>query len=81
MGTNPMPSERKIKFGEEERIRMSRLRQTIAKRLKQAQENAAMLTTFNEVDMGNIIEMRKNNQVLTDDEYSNLFGKNQYKKR
>ena len=62
MGTNPMPSERKIKFGEEERIRMSRLRQTIAKRLKQAQENAAMLTTFNEVDMGNIIEMRKNNQ-------------------
>ena len=62
MGTNPMPSERKIKFGEEERIKMSRLRQTIAKRLKQAQENAAMLTTFNEVDMGNIIEMRKNNQ-------------------
>ena len=57
-----MPSERKIKYGEEERIRMSRLRQTIAKRLKQAQENAAMLTTFNEVDMGNIIEMRKNNQ-------------------
>ena len=62
MGTNPMPSERKIKFGQEERIKMSRLRQTIAKRLKQAQENAAMLTTFNEVDMGNIIEMRKNNQ-------------------
>ena len=41
---------------------MSRLRQTIAKRLKEAQENAAMLTTFNEVDMTNIIEMRKNNQ-------------------
>ena len=70
MGTNPMPSERKIKFGEEERIRMSRLRQTIAKRLKQAQENAAMLTTFNEVDMGNIIEMRKNNQS----DFQSRFG-------
>ena len=41
---------------------MTRLRQTIAKRLKQAQENAALLTTFNEVDMTNIIKMRKNNQ-------------------
>ena len=41
---------------------MTRLRQTIAKRLKQAQENAALLTTFNEVDMTNIMEMRKENQ-------------------
>ena len=65
-----MPSERKTKFGEEERIKMSRLRQTIAKRLKQAQENAAMLTTFNEVDMSNIIEMRKNNQ----EDFQNRFG-------
>ena len=62
MGTNQQPSERKIKYGEEERIKMSRLRQTIAKRLKQAQENAALLTTFNEVDMTNIMEMRKENQ-------------------
>ena len=62
MGANPQPSERKIKYGQEERIKMTRLRQTIAKRLKQAQENAAMLTTFNEVDMTNIIEMRKENQ-------------------
>ena len=51
MAVNPKPSERKIKHGQEERIKMSRLRQTIAKRLKQAQENAALLTTFNEVDM------------------------------
>jgi 2-oxoglutarate dehydrogenase E2 component (dihydrolipoamide succinyltransferase) len=51
MGANPKPSERKIQYGEEERIKMTRLRQTIAKRLKQAQENAALLTTFNEVDM------------------------------
>ncbi len=62
MGVNPGPSERKIKYGHEERIKMTRLRQTIAKRLKQAQENAALLTTFNEVDMTNIIEMRKENQ-------------------
>ena len=47
MGVNPPPSERKIKHGQEERIKMTRLRQTIAKRLKQAQENAALLTTFN----------------------------------
>ena len=62
MGVNPPPSERKVKYGQEERIKMTRLRQTIAKRLKQAQENAALLTTFNEVDMTNIVEMRKENQ-------------------
>ena len=62
MGVKPQPSERKINHGQEERIKMSRLRQTIAKRLKQAQENAALLTTFNEVDMTSIMEMRKENQ-------------------
>ena len=62
MSVKPAPSERKIKFGEEEKIKMTRLRQTIAKRLKQAQENAALLTTFNEIDMTGIIEMRKENQ-------------------
>ena len=62
MGTNPQPNQRRIKYGEEERIKMTRLRQTIAKRLKQAQENAAMLTTFNEVDMSGIMTMRKDNQ-------------------
>ncbi len=58
MGSKPSPSERKIKFGPEERIKMTRLRLTIAKRLKEAQENAAMLTTFNEVDMSEVISMR-----------------------
>ena len=58
MGFKPSPSERKIKHGPEERIKMTRLRQTIAKRLKEAQENAAMLTTFNEVDMSEVIAMR-----------------------
>ena len=70
MSKSPSPSERKIKYGQEERIKMTRLRQTIAKRLKQAQENAALLTTFNEVDMTNIIEIRKNNQ----DDFQNRFG-------
>ena len=62
MSVKPAPSERKLKFGEEEKIKMSRLRMTIAKRLKQSQENAAMLTTFNEIDMTNIMNMRKENQ-------------------
>ena len=42
----------------EERVRMTRLRQTIARRLKEAQDNAAMLTTFNDVDMGAVMEFR-----------------------
>ena len=70
MGVNPPPSERKIKYGQEERIKMTRLRQTIAKRLKQAQENAALLTTFNEVDMTNVMEMRKENQ----EDFQNRYG-------
>ena len=74
MGVNPQPSERKIKFGQEERIKMTRLRQTIAKRLKQAQENAALLTTFNEVDMTNIMEMRKENQEDFQDRFSIKLG-------
>ena len=70
MGVSPPPSERKIKYGQEERIKMTRLRQTIAKRLKQAQDNAALLTTFNEVDMSSVIEMRKENQ----DDFQNRYG-------
>ena len=70
MGVSPPPSERKIKYGPEERIRMTRLRQTIAKRLKQAQENAALLTTFNEVDMKNVMDMRKENQ----EDFQNRYG-------
>jgi len=58
MGTAPKSSERKTTHGPEERIKMTRLRMTIAKRLKEAQENAAMLTTFNEVDMSAVISMR-----------------------
>tara|TARA_B100001105_G_scaffold248986_1_gene235370 strand:- start:462 stop:1139 length:678 start_codon:yes stop_codon:yes gene_type:complete len=53
---------------------MTRLRQTIAKRLKQAQENAAILTTFNEVDMTSIIEMRKENQEDFQNKYRVKLG-------
>tara|TARA_Y100000816_G_scaffold138061_1_gene97694 strand:- start:126 stop:1472 length:1347 start_codon:yes stop_codon:yes gene_type:complete len=74
MGANPGPSERKIKYGHEERIKMTRLRQTIAKRLKQAQENAALLTTFNEVDMTSIVEMRKENQEDFQKRYGTKLG-------
>ena len=70
MGAKPPPSERKAKYGQEERIKMTRLRQTIAKRLKQAQENAALLTTFNELDMTNIMQMRKENQ----EDFQNRYG-------
>ena len=70
MGIQPQPSERKAQYGPEERIKMTRLRQTIAKRLKQAQQNAALLTTFNEVDMSSIMEMRKENQ----EDFQNRYG-------
>ncbi len=43
----------------EERVRMTRLRQTIARRLKEAQDTAAMLTTFNDVDMSAVMQLRK----------------------
>jgi len=62
MGLIPKTSDRKTKYGPEEKIKMTRLRLTIAKRLKEAQQNAAMLTTFNEVNMYNIIQMRKDYQ-------------------
>lgn len=51
----------------EERVRMTKLRQTIARRLKEAQNNAAMLTTFNEVDMSAVMNLRK--------EYKDAFEK------
>ena len=74
MGVQPKPSERKAQYGPEEKIRMTRLRQTIAKRLKQAQENAALLTTFNEVDMSSIMEMRKENQEDFQSRYGVKLG-------
>ena len=70
MGSKPAPAERKIKHGPEERVKMTRLRLTIAKRLKEAQENAAMLTTFNEVDMSEVMSMRNKYK----EEFQNSYG-------
>ena len=74
MGSKPAPSERKIKYGPEERVKMTRLRLTIAKRLKEAQENAAMLTTFNEVDMSEVIAMRNEYKGEFYDNYGVKLG-------
>ncbi|TYC87739.1 2-oxoglutarate dehydrogenase complex dihydrolipoyllysine-residue succinyltransferase [Novosphingobium sp. BW1] len=52
---------------QEERVKMTRLRQTIAKRLKSAQEDAALLTTFNDVDMSAVMESRN--------KYKDIFAK------
>ncbi len=70
MSSNPLPNQRKLEKGQEERVKMTRLRQTIAKRLKEAQNTSAMLTTFNEVDMSAIIQMRKDNQ----EHFQKTFG-------
>ena len=74
MGSIPQPSERKTTHGPEERIKMTRLRMTIAKRLKEAQDNAAMLTTFNEVDMESIISMRNDYKDEFQKKYSVKLG-------
>ncbi len=60
-------SQRPTSSREEERVKMTRLRQTVAKRLKEAQNTAALLTTFNDVDMTAVIEARA--------KYKDLFEK------
>tara|TARA_B100001123_G_C15328464_1_gene1030396 strand:- start:2846 stop:4177 length:1332 start_codon:yes stop_codon:yes gene_type:complete len=74
MGSTPEGSKRKATYGPEERVKMTRLRVTIAKRLKEAQDNAAMLTTFNEVDVTNIMQMRKDYQEDFQKKYSVKLG-------
>jgi 2-oxoglutarate dehydrogenase E2 component (dihydrolipoamide succinyltransferase) len=63
----PAPAAPRELHQREERVRMTRLRQTIARRLKEAQNNAAMLTTFNEVDMSAVMALRN--------EYKDVFEK------
>tara|TARA_B100001287_G_scaffold144962_1_gene121975 strand:- start:1226 stop:2446 length:1221 start_codon:yes stop_codon:yes gene_type:complete len=70
MGLSPGVDKKFQDKGPEERVRMSRLRATIAKRLKEAQNTAAMLTTFNEVDMSMIMQMRKDNK----DEFQKIYN-------
>ena len=74
MSSIPQPSIRKNTHGLEERVKMTKLRLTIAKRLKEAQDNAAMLTTFNEVDMQNIIQMRQDYKEDFQKKYSVKLG-------
>jgi len=74
MGNIPQPSKRKISHGPEERVKMTRLRATIAKRLKEAQNNAAMLTTFNEVDMSSIMQMKEDYKEDFKKKYSVKLG-------
>ncbi len=74
MGEVPKASERRKSYGPEEIIKMSKLRQTIARRLKDAQNNSATLTTFNEVDMHEVINMRKNYQEDFQKKYSIKLG-------
>jgi len=74
MGNMPEASKRKITHGPEEKVKMTRLRATIAKRLKEAQDNAAMLTTFNEVDVKNIMQMREDYQEDFQKKYSVKLG-------
>ena len=74
MGNSPQSAARKISHGIEERVKMSRLRITIAKRLKEAQNSAAMLTTFNEVDMQSIIQMRQDHKEDFKKKYSVKLG-------
>ena len=74
MGIVPEESMRKSTHGAQERVKMSKLRVTIAKRLKESQNNAAMLTTFNEVDMQNIIQTRKDYQEDFTKKYSIKLG-------
>jgi 2-oxoglutarate dehydrogenase E2 component (dihydrolipoamide succinyltransferase) len=58
----------------EERIRMSRRRRTIAQRLVEAQQTAAILTTFNEIDMGTVIDLRKRRQEAFVNQYGVKLG-------
>ena len=74
MGIKPEASQRRQTHGPEERVRMSRLRLTIAKRLKEAQNSAAMLTTFNEVDMHGVISMRNDYKEEFQKKYATKLG-------
>ena len=69
----PEGSGRDLSEGEE-RVKMTRLRQTIARRLKEAQNTAAMLTTFNEVDMTAVMDMRKKYKELFEKKHDVKLG-------
>ncbi|RMD90837.1 MAG: 2-oxoglutarate dehydrogenase complex dihydrolipoyllysine-residue succinyltransferase, partial [Alphaproteobacteria bacterium] len=67
----PVPAEDAAR---EERVRMSRLRQTIARRLKEAQNTAAILTTYNEVDMSAVMDIRNRYKELFEKKHGVKLG-------
>ncbi len=70
----PAIAEQKTSALEEKRVKMSRLRQTIAKRLKESQNTAAILSTFNEVDMTAVMECRKKYQEIFKEKHNVKLG-------
>ncbi len=68
------PSGPRSRANEEERVRMTRLRQRIAERLKEAQNTAAMLTTFNEVDMSHVMALRAQHKEAFEKKYGTKLG-------
>ena len=70
----PMAAENGLTTGAEERVRMTRLRQTIAKRLKESQNTAAMLTTFNEVDMSELMKTRSDYKEKFESKHGTKLG-------
>src|SRR5690606_37035610 len=70
----PPPSSAPTAERREERVKMTRLRQTVARRLKQAQETAALLTTFNDCDMSAVIEARERYKALFEKKHGVRLG-------
>ena len=82
-GTAPLPAEQppRITIGRdmrEERIKMSRRRRTIARRMLEAKQTTAMLTTFNEIDMGAVMELRKRRKETFKEKYGVGLGLNSF---
>lgn len=72
--TQPSPAGRGLEARSEERVKMSKLRQVIAKRLKDSQNTAAILTTFNEIDMSNVIALRSDYKDAFEKKYGMRLG-------
>ncbi len=72
--SNKMQNSELPEYQQQERIKMTRLRKTIAKRLKEAQNSAAMLTTYNEVDMSSVMEIRSKYKDIFEKKHSVKLG-------
>ncbi|WP_375408886.1 2-oxoglutarate dehydrogenase complex dihydrolipoyllysine-residue succinyltransferase [uncultured Methylobacterium sp.] len=70
----PRPASKPDDAAREERVKMTKLRQTIARRLKDAQDTAAMLTTFNDVDMGAVMALRSQYKDMFEKKHGTKLG-------